>query len=142
MKCQNWRVKYFLNSFSQNLKHFFFNFYVNLSEKANHYYIIEKKKYTNKPRLSYIILDKEDDDVYSLHRTCLGPMLRLQGILHSILKQTKHSVRCVVNNDLNYIYLYDNYIILIKLTQWFYQGIIGLYLYNRFLIYMYYTYQR
>lgn len=41
--------------------------------------------YTNKLRLNYIIVDREGDDVYSLHRTCPGPMLRLQGILHSNL---------------------------------------------------------
>lgn len=49
--------------------------------------------YKDKLRLNYIKLDKEDDDVYSLHRTCLGPMLRLQGILYSNLKQTKHIVK-------------------------------------------------
>lgn len=38
---------------------------------------------TDKLRLNYIKLDKEGDDVYNLHRTCPGPMLRLQGILHS-----------------------------------------------------------
>lgn len=56
-------------------------------------------------RLNYIKLDKEGYDVYNLNRTCLGPMLRLQGILHNNLKQTKHIVKCVVNKDMNYINL-------------------------------------
>lgn len=70
--------------------------------------------YKDKLPLNYIKLDKEDDDVYSLHRTCLGPMLRLQGILHSNLKQTKHNVRCEVNKNTNHINFYYYYIILLK----------------------------
>lgn len=73
--------------------------------------------YKDKLPLNYIKLDKEDDDVYSLHRTCLGPMLRLQGILHSNLKQTKHIVRCVVNKVMNNINLNYYYIILIKVRN-------------------------
>lgn len=57
--------------------------------------------YTDKLWPNYTILDKEGDDVYSLHRTCLGPMLRLQGILHNNLKQTKYC-------DVNHKYLNDN----------------------------------
>lgn len=120
MKCQNLWVEYFLNSFIYyNLKDFVSIFTQTLVKKRPNLSLDRWRKstYTDKLRLNYIKLDKEGYDVCNLNRTCLGPMLRLKGILHSNLKQTKHIVRCVVNKVMNNINLNYYYIILIKVRN-------------------------